>query len=300
MILIFSQNDDYSTNEVIKWLISFKKPYIRVQEDEVFDVRILKKRILLKSDRNEFYIDEIDSVWYRRGGLKFLRLEYMNASINSHMLETQHWIADYIIKTLESKKHVNKISSSLVNKLVVLEIAEKAGLQVPQYYLSDNTDDVVLNKTIIKSIAGNAILYKFEKEKDAAIYTNVVSIKEKEPFFITFFQEYIEKDFEIRTFYLNGKCWSTAIISQNDKITKIDHRHYNYSKPNRNIPYNLPNALEKKIKVLMEKLDLNCGSIDFLKKGKDFYFLEINPIGQFTGYSTICNYNLENIIANYL
>ncbi|MEN2435779.1 grasp-with-spasm system ATP-grasp peptide maturase [Weeksellaceae bacterium A-14] len=300
MILIFSQNDDYSTNEIIKWLISYKKPYIRVHEDEVFDVRILKKRILLKSDRNDFYIDEIDSVWYRRGGLKLLRLEYMNASINTHMMETQHWIADYIIKTLESKKHINKISSSIINKLVVLEIAEKVGLQVPQYYLSDNTDDVVLNKTIIKSIAGNAILYNFEKETDAAIYTSIVSVKEKEPFFITFFQEYIEKDFEIRTFYLNGKCWSTAIISQNDKKTQIDHRHYNHSKPNRNVPYNLPNILEEKIKILMEKLDLNCGSIDLLKKGEEFYFLEINPIGQFTGHSNICNYNLENIIADYL
>ncbi|WHF51920.1 grasp-with-spasm system ATP-grasp peptide maturase [Chryseobacterium gotjawalense] len=216
------------------------------------------------------------------------------------MMETQHWIVDYVIKTLETKKHVNKISSSAVNKLVVLETAKKVGLQVPNYYLSDNTDDVVLNKTIIKSIAGNAILQKFEKETDAAIYTSVVRIKEKEPFFITFFQEYIDKDFEIRTFYLNGKCWSTAIISQNDKKTRIDHRHYNHLKPNRNVPYNLPNEVEKKIKVLMEILDLNCGSIDFLKKGEDFYFLEINPIGQFTGHSAICNYNLENIIANYL
>ncbi|WHF51923.1 hypothetical protein QGN23_01275 [Chryseobacterium gotjawalense] len=86
MILIFSKNDDYTTNEIIKWLILYEKPYLRVHEDEIFDVRIHKRRILLKSDRNEFFIDEIDSVWYRRGGLKFLRLEYKNASINTHIV----------------------------------------------------------------------------------------------------------------------------------------------------------------------------------------------------------------------
>jgi glutathione synthase/RimK-type ligase-like ATP-grasp enzyme len=32
---------------------------------------------------------------------------------------------------------------------------------------------------------------------------------------------------------------------------------------------------------LMKLLDLNCGSIDFIKSGDKFYFLEINPTGQF-------------------
>jgi hypothetical protein len=35
------------------------------------------------------------------------------------MNEVQHWLEDYIIKTLESKRGINKKSSSLVNKLCI-------------------------------------------------------------------------------------------------------------------------------------------------------------------------------------
>lgn len=110
----------------------------------------------------------------------------------------------------------------------------------------------------------------------------------------------IEKEFEVRTFYLNGKCWSMAIFSQNDEQTRVDFRKYNRIKPNKNVPYNLPIDVEEKIHQLMQFLDLNSGSIDFIKKGNQHYFLEINPIGQFTGMSNTCNYSLEQKIAEYL
>ncbi|WP_228414336.1 hypothetical protein [Chryseobacterium sp. CH21] len=115
-----------------------------------------------------------------------------------------------------------------------------------------------------------------------------------------FFQEKIEKDFEIRTFYLNGHCWSMAIFSQNDEQTKTDFRKYNKKKPNRNVPYLLPKHIEDKIELLMKSLDINCGSLDFIKAGEKYYFLEINPIGQFSSLSRTCNYALEQKLAEYL
>lgn len=50
----------------------------------------------------------------------------------------------------------------------------------------------------------------------------------------------------------------------------------------------------------MSRLDLNCGSFDFIKNKDQYYFLEINPVGQFLGLSKICNYSLEKEIAEYL
>jgi len=50
----------------------------------------------------------------------------------------------------------------------------------------------------------------------------------------------------------------------------------------------------------MLSLDLNCGSLDFIKSGDKYYFLEVNAIGQFLGLSFICNYSLEKEIATYL
>ncbi|AZA79210.1 grasp-with-spasm system ATP-grasp peptide maturase [Chryseobacterium sp. G0186] len=300
MILIISNNGDSTTTKVIKYLSAMGKKFIRVHEDEFFEIKADKKRIYLISDRNNFFLDEIESTWYRRGGLKFKRFHYNNDAVNHHMDEHQHWLEDYVIKTLESKKTINKQSNNHVNKLLVLEQAKKIGLNVPEYFLAENTDEVIVNKTITKPITENVILDSVDKNLNGIIYTSVIQEKEKDNFFLTFFQEKIEKDFEIRSFYLHGKMWSTAIISQNDEQTKTDFRKYNYKRPNRKVRYQLPENIEEKAHQLMQLLDLSCGSIDFIKSGDTFYFLEVNPTGQFIGLSDICNYSLEKEIAQYL
>ncbi|PWW19536.1 MULTISPECIES: grasp-with-spasm system ATP-grasp peptide maturase [unclassified Chryseobacterium] len=300
MILILSANQETTTNEVIKWLKALGKPFIRIHEDEIFEITAHQNRIFLQSQRNSFYIEDISSVWYRRGGLQFRRKEYKNPSINAHMNETQYWLEDYVIKMLEMKKHINKQSNSHLNKLLVLEKAKKVDLKVPSYYLAENTEQLIVNKTITKSIAENIILKSVGGFSEGILYTSLVTEKERENFFITFFQEMIEKDFEVRAFYLHGKIWATAIFSQNDKKTQLDHRKYNHEVPNRNVRYNLPREIEEKIHILMQELDINCGSLDLIKAKNDFYFLEINPVGQFLGLSAICNYALEKEIAEYL
>ncbi|AZB08574.1 grasp-with-spasm system ATP-grasp peptide maturase [Chryseobacterium sp. G0162] len=300
MILIISENKENTTNEVIKYLLAMNKKFIRVHEDEIFEIKTDQKRLFLVSERNRFCIDDINSVWYRTGGLTFRRLRYDNESINLNMNEYQHWLEDYVRKTLESKRHINKESNSDVNKLLVLEKAKKVGLDVPDYFLADNTDEVKLNKTIIKTIGGNPRAENITENVTGMMYTSIVTEPQKSNFFITFFQEKIEKDFEIRSFYLNGKVWSTAIFSQNDERTKIDFRKYNHTKPNRNVPYNLPKSIEDKIHLLMLSLDLNSGSLDLIKSKDKFYFLEVNAIGQFLGHSVLCNYSLEKEIADYL
>ena len=301
MILIISNNNERTTMMIIKWLLATKKKFIRIHEDEVFEIKTENKKIFLESDRNSFFLDEITSVWYRRGRLKIKRLRYENSSVNAHMNEVQHWLEDYVRTILETKKHINKESNSDINKLLVLEEAKKIGLEIPEYYLADNTDQVSLDKTIIKTIGGNPILDNIDKDLNGIMYTSTIQKREKAKFFITFFQDKIDKEFEIRTFYLNGKCYSMAIFSQNDEQTKTDFRKYNLEKPNRNIPYTLSIDIEEKIHLLMQILDLNCGSLDFIK-GKDgkFYFLEVNTIGQFLGLSHTCNYSLDKEIANYL
>lgn len=297
MILIISKNNEITTTEVIKWLILMNKPFIRVHEDEEFEIRTLDKRIYLKSYRSEFFLDEIKTVWYRRGKMLFRQQYYKNPAVDQYMAEVQHWLMDYVMKTLESKRHINKQSNSNVNKLIVLEVAKKVGLDVPSYFLAENMDDVILDKTIVKTIAGTPIIDYLGEKENGIMYTSVVEKKQEANFFISFFQEKVEKDFEIRSFYLNGKIYSTAIISQNDEQTKVDYRRYNTQRPNKSLPYKLPDAVEQKICLLMESLDLNSGSLDFIKSGDSFYFLEINAIGQFLGLSSACNYGLEKEMA---
>lgn len=119
-------------------------------------------------------------------------------------------------------------------------------------------------------------------------------------FFPSLFQKLIEKDFEIRTFYFFGVCYSMAIFSQKDEQTKLDFRNYNYNHPNGNIPFLLPNEIVSKVQRLFKSLKLNTGSIDFIYCKGYYYFLEINPVGQYGMVDYPCNYDLDNIIVKKL
>jgi D-alanine-D-alanine ligase-like ATP-grasp enzyme len=51
----------------------------------------------------------------------------------------------------------------------------------------------------------------------------------------------------------------------------------------------------------MKDLSLKTGSVDFILDQNDkYYFLEVNPIGQFGMVSYPCNYNLEKKVAYFL
>ena len=120
-------------------------------------------------------------------------------------------------------------------------------------------------------------------------------------FYPCMFQQKIDKNLEIRAFYLDGRCYSMAICSSFDKQTQVDYRRYNDVKPNRKVPYCLPSHIDKNIDALMKKLKLNCGSLDLILDNNGvYYYLEVNPVGQFGMVSFPCNYNLEKIIAEYL
>ena len=98
-----------------------------------------------------------------------------------------------------------------------------------------------------------------------------------------------------------GDFYSMAIFSQNDEKTKLDYRNYNREKPNRNVPFQLPEKIETLARKFMEQSQLDTGSIDFIVDEKgEFIFLEVNPNGQFDWLSNNCNYYIEKKIAKYL
>jgi len=156
---------------------------------------------------------------------------------------------------------------------------------------------------ITKSVSDG--LYLFENTESNTgffSYTEQLNLdtvaQSPEQFSPSFFQECIDKKFEVRVFFLEDKCYAMAIFSQADEQTKIDFRKYNEQKPNRFVPFILPDEVDEKIKKLFRTLNLNTGSADLIiDKQDNYFFLEINPVGQFGMVSQPCNYFLEKKVA---
>jgi len=314
MILILSCNGDLSTELVMDWLISKKHPFFRlnssdfIEKDFFYDIN----KNIISIGNKILNLDDINSVWFRKFGFFKNTNYYENAktiinkdylpllSIEFNTMLIAFW------NTLREKNWVTNPKNINLNKIEVLRCAKKLGLEIPKTFLLNNKKylENVGMSLITKSVAEVSFMY--EPEGMYSMYTkeiltdrvyNYVPTK----FFPSLVQEKIDKEYELRIFYLENKFYPMVIFSQLDEKTKIDFRQYNDVKPNQNAPYKLPKNIEKSLKNLVKMFCFNCCSIDMIKDVNGiYYFLEINPVGQFGMVSDPCNYHLNRLVAEYL
>lgn len=311
MILIKSIHQDISTFMVAEWLLYFGQKFLVIKdEDHISSVRYSSKdHFALRTVTGlEIELSEVSSYWYRRGKWSFDFIQVKSKNVpelfKSALRDEWHSLYTLLIQNLKSKNSIGSDLDNEPNKLHVLELAKKLGLSIPKSLVTSNKADVleyftgasVINKTIADIIL---------TEVDGVAYTNrTVEIEPSslpDVFFPSLFQERIDKRYELRVFVLKGKCYTMAIFSQTDEQTKLDFRNYNYRRPNRNVPFALPEIIENKLLQLMDRLGLSTGSIDLIvNQNLEYLFLEVNPDGQFGMVSSPCNYGLEKIIASQL
>ncbi|MBL7889693.1 MAG: grasp-with-spasm system ATP-grasp peptide maturase [Bacteroidia bacterium] len=304
MIILYSLHNDTSTQEVIKWLESFKKEYILITD--LSDISIHSKLI-----NTSFIGKKIESIWYRQHNSKEFDLSLYsptNAFFISREYESYLYHLQYLFKSNNIKSLGNGFDKMNLNKSEVLFLAKSIGLTIPETLVTTLKDELknffLLHDKIITKPIFNGIVVDYDDESYGTMYTALVEeelIKQlPSVFFPSLFQEYINKDIELRIFYLDGQFYSTAIFTQ-IKSSIIDSRNLEVVENCRSIPYNLPEEIEAKIILLMKSLLLNTGSIDMIKSDSgQYYFLEVNPIGIFDGISLDCNYYLNKKVAEWL
>jgi len=311
-IIIQSEKSDRSTDDVISWINYIDKDVnfcFFKDNHSINNLKICLSKNNFEFEINKKKIKESESFWYRRG----------MHSINSNNTELKSKLHSStilpIIKFIEKSSFLNKINKFEDNDLLKLDTlyqCKKLGINFPQTIITNRKEDlleffessnVIINKPLENPFLNFEIL-----NTKIQFSTSTVLIRKEEvlnmdniTFLPSLFQEYIEKKYEIRSFYLNGSFKSMAIFSQQNEKTKIDYRNYDYTRPNRYVPFKLPLWYEKKIDKLMKRLDINSGSIDIIYSisGK-YYFLEVNPVGQFQWLSRNCNYYIEKQIAETL
>lgn len=329
-VFIVSISSDKSTDDVIDWISYLGHKPVRFNVDVDFknnewllylNFGKLINFSKLKLDGEEYQINDFHSIWFRKflmpnflddylGGITY---NQMGDMINHVSNEYRFGLYALFSCWRENKRVLGGKIAKQPTKMEMLIYAKELDINIPNTLITNDKKELfefisVNKKVITKPIKEGGIFNKVNldsKKVSASMYTeslneNIIR-KIPERFFMSMFQEQLNKELEIRTFYIGGKCYSTAIFSQMDSQTDVDFRMYNDQKPNRMTPYKLPYEFEKKVQLLMKKLDLITGSLDFVKtKDGEIYFLEVNPWGQYGMVSKNGNYNLDKKIAEYL
>lgn len=300
MIKIISQENDKSTDNIIRWLLFYKQEFQRfnvenftefsflLSEEPLSDFNILHRRAKLRTYFNTG-LQSLDS--YNREETNML-LKAWEKIIKGH--NTSSYVGEFN----EEEQH---------NKLLDLYLAKSVGFSIPETLITNTKSELQLfakKFPIITKAVKNPVNLNFEDfsiQDQGTFFVNKEDIDELDEYFnLSIFQEYIPKDLEIRAFVYENKIFPMAIFSQNDTKTKIDYRNYNREKPNRCVPFNFPKDIECKIFEFFEFKKLNTGSIDIIVNENKFYFLENNPQGQYEWLSENCNYYIDRYIATEL
>jgi hypothetical protein len=258
MVLILSTSDEMDTDLVVEWLNYKRVPYFRLNDEDLINgttklIYSVGNDIFIENYLKKIALSDVKIVWYRKFGFltDYIETIGLNSDLMRYIYAEFNSLRTFLLDNLSEKKWLfeRKIA---VSKMEMLNKAKIFNITIPDTLICTRKSDLETffiknNKSLITKSIGDV---GFIKCKNHGFVLNTTMIENIDSIESTFspslFQEHIDKSFEIRTFYLDKKCYSMAIFSQNNEKTKLDFRNYDNEKPNRFVPYQLPEELEKK------------------------------------------------------
>lgn len=324
MIALISQAfGEATTVQVMDWLHHLRAPHLRINGDELnegvpFAAELRGDAVSLEVELGEGEVlrgEDVGAVWLRRWHVyqnlarwKELAPAALGYGIHGYLAREMHALSGVVEEAMDGAGWLTRGDQMSVRKFSALRHAARAGLEVPPTLVTNSRARLEAfrrahGRVVCKPIRDGDAFAAGGKQYCAftAEVTDDVVVSLPATFFPTLLQPRVEKAYEIRVFYLAGRCWPMAIFSQNDPQTSADFRHYNQRRPNRTVPFRLPAVVEERCRTLMAALGLTTGSLDFIRTpGGGYVFLEVNPVGQLGMVSAPCNYQLERHVAEYL
>lgn len=249
----------------------------------------------IKFDNQILKFDQSTKVWWRQKG-PFVEL----SPVANHTLEALER-KEYFEKTWykftmalsvfsSNTRFTNPIASRLRsnNKGYQLKVASEVGFLIPPTIITNDVEqaksfssDVVL----IKSLSDATIGYS-TTGSNLAFAARRVSVdmltENKDAFSLhpVILQDYVEKEYELRIYWVAGDVIAVRIDSQADDTTKADWRPGQGNSSMFTLA-TCKDGIKQKIAKYMKVMQLDFGAFDFIVTPENEYvFLECNPDGQ--------------------
>ncbi|PKR80034.1 hypothetical protein CW751_11740 [Brumimicrobium salinarum] len=231
MVLIISENFDPSTNDVIDWLIHYSVDYYRVNMDDDVSFKVCidysevfqEPQYSFQHDKTKIYLSDLTAVWYRRGGFPLtidvngLSFEGLGGDAPDQLKDSLRLENRALLNTFYKKlgrlKNVNILGrreTGTLNKLDVLDLAYKLGVNIPRYIIcTDRKQALDFYKSCDGKVIGKAIhenpLFYDDSNRVFTSFVERISLNDingmADTFMPSLLQEEIVKDIEIRTFF---------------------------------------------------------------------------------------------------
>lgn len=303
--LIISSIYDFSVDLVIQELEKRNADYLRINRESLSQYEInlspVKKELNISGKGVNRKITTIKSIWFRQP--VFLRNTPANALSLEEQLSRSQWSAFMRgLMIFEDSRWMNWPASTYAaeSKPYQLMVASEVGFKVPETEIGNsfNSSRIIDRKVIVKSL--DTVLLR-EGNDCLFTYTSYVEpselVKEHISSAPLIVQHYIAQKTDVRATIIGDNIFAVKITSNgvgidNDwRLTKRELIEYS--------DVLLPDSLIESCRMFMKKLKLSFGAIDFIESNGEYYFIEINPTGEW-GWLSNETRKIEKHIADAL
>lgn len=301
--LILSSTLDFSTDYVCVEMKTRELNYLRLNRDQFAEYVVEYKddSLCVIMDEEKYLVtpESLKSVFFRSP--VFIR------SNKPYSLEKQLYRSQWssFIRNLtvfSDARWLNHPMSTYQaeNKVYQLDLAKRVGLKVPETVITNDSNYLIDSKTYIVKALDTPLFYEAGQEmftySTAATGAEIkASSLRMAPVII---QECVEDKVDLRVTVVDNRVFP-AYITKNGHGIYGDWR----KTPKEELQYNkasIPHDIEEKLILLMKKLNLSFGGIDLMLRGNDYYFVEINPTGEWGWIEASVRYDIHEAIVDWM
>jgi glutathione synthase/RimK-type ligase-like ATP-grasp enzyme len=296
MILIISNKWDITVDFVVAELRKRESNFLRINtEDLVVDgstIYLPDFKILVSKHGKKYDLtDSVNVIWNRRPGKPFDDIDPLVRPSQA----TQNFVSDQWFSWLEALQLIPDVTwvnhpqanDAMESKPRQLLLASKIGFLIPKTIISNEPINVRIfarensDKLIVKALYSPLIE---ETEQDYFVFTNEIReidlVSEEEiKISQSIFQQSLGPKIDYRVTVIGEKVFPVKICNRKGgKISDIDWRtekeELAFS------PCELPHEIENMCRKIVSDSGLIFGAIDLVQHDGEYYFLEINPNGE--------------------
>ena len=263
--LIITDSYDATTDVLIKYIGS--QNIFRLNYDKYEDtiISITSDGIKLNVNNNEITDKDISKVLWRKPFNNDLEIDrYIDAELKYIYREIYNYFS-----TQNKNILVVPNIERYIGKIVQMTIAKKYFI-VPNWSVELNnnlSDGICVAKSLSTEVTSN----------NKIIYTTKITKENLDIKFPWFLQDLIDAELDITVVYIDGKSFAYELMRKKDLIDW--RKEINKEKQQWKI-HEISIEFENTIIAYMNHLSLKFGRLDFLFNSGIYYFLEVNPNGQ--------------------
>jgi len=314
MILILSNKWDVSVDFVVRELQKKNHPYIRVNTEDLIDkeATISLPDFYICFANNETYniAKDVRVIWYRRPGKPFDDIPEKDRP----SLAIQKYINDQWYSWLEALQVIPNITwinkpyknDLMENKIHQLFLATKLGFRIPQTIVSNDPDSI---KNHVNKLGGRVVAKSLysplleEPHQDYFIFSNEITLNklgnpDQLKMAPTIYQQLLLPKNDYRVTVIENEVLAAKITTKNGCAADLDWRTQKEG-----LSFSstiLPDKIERLCRQYVSGCGLTFGAIDLVEYNSNFYFLEINPNGEWGWLQKPHKLPIAKTLADYM